>query len=39
MSGWRKEFFFAMLRNARGPTDQLSLPSDQVMEIGVRLNF
>ena len=39
MSAWRKEFFFAMLRNAKGPTDQLSLPSDQVMEIGVRLNF
>tara|TARA_B100001059_G_scaffold236511_1_gene287425 strand:+ start:23960 stop:25921 length:1962 start_codon:yes stop_codon:yes gene_type:complete len=39
MTAWRKEFFFAMLRNAKGPTDQLSLPSDQVMEIGVRLNF
>lgn len=39
MSNWRKSLFFAMMRNASGPTDQLSLPSDQVVEVGVRINF
>ncbi|MCH2133241.1 MAG: KUP/HAK/KT family potassium transporter [Phycisphaerales bacterium] len=39
MSAWRKELFFAMLRNARGPANLLSLPSDQVIEVGVRINY
>ena len=39
MVNWRKSLFFLMLRNARSATDQLSLPSDQVVEVGVRLNF
>ncbi|MEE2908190.1 MAG: KUP/HAK/KT family potassium transporter [Planctomycetota bacterium] len=39
MSNWRKSLFFTMMRNASGPTDQLSLPSDQVVEVGVRINF
>ena len=39
MTNWRKSLFFLMLRNARSATDQLSLPSDQVIEVGVRLNY
>ena len=39
MSGWRKQLFFSMLRNAQGPADLLNLPPAQVIEVGIRLNF
>ena len=39
MSAWRKELFFGMLRNSRGPADLLNLPPAQVIEVGIRLNF
>ena len=39
MSAWRKQLFFFMLRNQSSRSDQLSLPSGQVVEIGIRLNF
>jgi KUP system potassium uptake protein len=39
MSGWRKALLFTMLRNAWSPSDRLSVPSEQLVEIGIRLNF
>jgi KUP system potassium uptake protein len=39
MSGWHERLFAALARNARPITERLSLPPEQVIEIGARIDL